>query len=752
MLVQPRVPVRLRHLLVLLTAIGFLPLILIGAWGVKTTADHQRRELERSMLDLSRALSSAVDAELDGWVGTLRTMARTPALGSGDMRTFYEFAREQVRMQSDWSGVVLTDANGAVVFKTVLPYGSQDGRVIDPDSLQRAMSLRQPVIGRIALGQVAEPAFPVRVPVTDNDNKPYVLTAAIQPSRILKLVQRQRNPEGWVISVFDNAGLRVARSLDHERTIGSGPSPSLAQLMHNGPMEGVGVTRTLENVEVATAYSRLSRHGWTVAVGAPTAPLTGILLQSLAIYGGAIIASLLLCTGLAVLIARRMVTAMGALQEQAVRLGRGEPVQIAPSGIYEVNLMGLALEAAAHQRTGHERERGHLLASLEQALQAQEEALARAESASRAKDDFLAVLGHELRNPLSPIVSALDLMAAREQGVYQHERDVMRRQVVHLKRLVDDLLDVSRITRGKLELVMAPVNLCQVVTQAVDAANGAKQRGPAISVRMPDSAWVLGDESRLVQVLTNLLSNAVRFGGDGAIAVTLEVTSGQARLQVRDRGVGMQPGMLEHIFEPFYQAPQPLARAAGGLGLGLAIARNIVERHGGRIGAISAGQAQGSTFEVLLPAIAAPRLELAGDDVADNDAPDDDAGGDPCAGPARRRILVVDDNQDAARGLQALLELGGHDVVAVHSACAALDSFAAAQPDVAIVDIGLPDMNGYQLAGALRVRSRAALRLIALTGYGQAADKQRAEAAGFDLHLTKPAGIAELQRAIAGAA
>jgi CheY-like chemotaxis protein len=371
-------------------------------------------------------------------------------------------------------------------------------------------------------------------------------------------------------------------------------------------------------------------------------------------------------------------------------------------------------------------------------LKAQEEALARAESVSRAKDDFLAVLGHELRNPLSPIVSALDLMSAREQGVYQRERDVMRRQVTHLKRLVDDLLDVSRITRGKLELVMAPVNLCQVVAQAVDAANAARQRGPAIGVQMPDSLWVLGDESRLVQVMTSLLSNAVRFGCDGPISVTLELSAGQARLQVRDHGVGMQPDMLQHIFEPFYQAPQPLARAAGGLGLGLAIARNIVERHGGRIGAISAGQVQGSTFEVLLPAIAAPDMEAAPEPEPEAVAP--------------RRILVVDDNLDAARGLQDLLELSGHDVAAVHSASAALDSFAAAQPEVAIIDIGLPDMNGYQLAAALRARSRGALRLIALTGYGQGADKRRAEAAGFDLHLTKPAGIAELQRAIAGAA
>lgn len=737
MLSTSRAPVRLHHLLVLLTAIGFLPLILIGAWGVKTAADYQRRELERSMLDLSRALSSAVDAELDGWVATLRTMARTPALANGDLPAFYEFSKEQVQTQPDWSSVVLTGERGEVLFKTLLPYGSQDGRVIDPDSLRRAMALRQPVIGRIGAGQASSAAFPVRVPVMDNASRQYVLTAAIQPSRILKLVQRQKNPEGWVISVMDSSGLRVARTLNQEGTVGTGASPTLAAMLRTGGAEGVGVTTTLENNEVVTAYTRQSRYGWTVVVGAPTAELSRILLQSLGIYGGAIIASLLLCTGLAAMIARRAVTAMASLQEQAVRLGRGEAVHIAPSGIYEVNLMGLALEAAAWQRTAHERERSHLLASLEGALKAREEALSRAESASRAKDDFLAVLGHELRNPLSPIVSALDLMAAREQGVYQRERDVMRRQVTHLKRLVDDLLDVSRIARGKLELNMAPVDLCLVVAQAVDAANAAKQRGPAIAVEIQAGAWVYGDESRLVQVVSNLLSNAVRFGGDGAILVglTLDGAAGgpQACLRVRDHGAGMPAALQEQIFEPFFQAPQPLARATGGLGLGLAIARNIVQLHGGQIGAFSDGQARGSTFEVRLPAIAEPV----------RDAPPD-----ALAPPARRTILVVDDNRDAANALCELLQLGGHDVAAVYTARAALDACAAAQPDVAIVDIGLPDMSGYQLAAALRERGGISLRLVALTGYGQAADKQRAGDAGFDLHLTKPATIAELQRAI----
>ncbi|WP_093557104.1 sensor histidine kinase [Pseudoduganella namucuonensis] len=592
-------------MLVLLTVIGFLPVTLIGAWGIHAAADYQRRELERSMLDQSRALLSAVDAELDGWVDTLRGMSHAPAMAGGDLQAFYTLAREQARAQPDWVGVLLSDARGKLLFKTSLPFGSPEGRIADPDSLSRALATRVPVVGRIAVGQKGIAAFPVRVPVTDAANRFYVLTAAIQPSRVLRVVQRQKIPDGWVISVHDNTGLRVARSRDHERTMGTGPSPTLARLMGTGP-EGVGVSHTLEGVEVVTAFSKQSRYGWAVAVGAPTADLRAAWLRSAAVYATAIAASLLLCTALAALIARRTVREMAALQEQAARLGRGQPVDVTPSRIYEVDQMGRALAVAARQRTEHERERGELLASLEKAVRSQDEALARAESASQSKDHFLAVLGHELRNPLSPIVTALDLMEAREQGAYKREREVMRRQVSHLKRLVDDLLDVSRITRGKLELRMEPVDLVQVAGQAVETVRATRSPAPPILARMPARLWVLGDESRLVQVLTNLLSNAVRFGGEGDIELALEQHPGEARVRVSDRGIGMAPELIERIFEPFYQAPQPLARAAGGLGLGLSIVRSIVELHGGRLRADSPGPGLGSTVEVVLPLLAEP--------------------------------------------------------------------------------------------------------------------------------------------------
>lgn len=596
-----RTPVRLRFLLILLTAIGFLPVTLIGAWGVKTAADAQRRELERSMLDLTRALSSAVDAELDGWVGTLRSMAHAPVMANGDLPGFYTLAREQVRLQPEWTGIVLSDAAGKPLFKTELPYGEQDLRTFDPDSVVLALATGGPVVGRIGVRQGGQLAFPIRVPVMDQHNKQYVLSALIKPDRVLTVVNRQQIPDGWVISIFDRTGLRVARSRDQAATVATGPSPTLARLLAGPVPEGIGITHTLEGSEVLTSYTRISHFGWTVAVGAPMLDLRQAWLHSAGLYVLGVAASLALCVLLAWLIGRRTVRAMADLQEQAARLGRGEPVAPPPSGIYELQQVGLALQDAAQQRLNFEQERERLMASLEMAMQRQDNALAKASNASLAKDTFLAVLGHELRNPLSPIVTALDLMDAREQGSYRREREVMRRQVNHLKRLVDDLLDVSRITRGKLELRRHVVDLAQVVNQAVETVRASQTPAPRIAVSGLDELWLRGDESRLVQVITNLLSNAVRFGGERDITLELTVDAGMARIVVTDQGVGMSQEMLEHIFEPFYQAPQPLARANGGLGLGLSIVRSIVELHGGRMEATSAGQGCGTRIVVQLP-------------------------------------------------------------------------------------------------------------------------------------------------------
>jgi signal transduction histidine kinase/ActR/RegA family two-component response regulator len=716
----------------LLTAIGWIPLALLGVWSIHAASQYQQREQERAILDVARALSSAADAELDGSVATLASMSRAPEMMAGNVRAFYDIAREQARAQPEWLGVVLTDAEGNILFKTTAEYGAPPGEVVDPASLKRVLAVRRPVVGHITRGKGGRPAIPVRIPVADRNGRLYTLTAAIRPDRIVRVIERQRIPGDSVISVMDAYGAIVARSRDQEKTVTLRPSPSLTQLIKSGGAENVGRTKTIEGGDVVTAYTTLSRYGWTVAVGVPIAALRSDFLRRFALYGAGIAGSLAASIVLSSILSSRIARTIAALQAGAASLGTGEPVAAVPTRIKEIRAMGEALQAASRQRVAHEQERSLLLASLKDALDSQRKALAQARSAGRAKDEFLAVLGHELRNPLSPIVTSLDLMDMRDDPASKRERAVMRRQVQHLRRLVDDLLDVSRITSGKLQLDLKPLNLADVVRQAAGAVPGQ-----GITVSAPELVWVQGDDNRLVQVLNNLLSNAVRFGSDST-KVTLTAGGGAARLTVRDNGIGMPQELLAHAFEPFYQAPQQLARRTGGLGLGLAIVRRIVELHGGQVVARSAGPGKGSEFEVTLPLANAALPEPERIEPAPQ---------------GRTRVLLVDDNEDAADAGALLLSQIGHDVRVAHTATAALAVFPHYAPAVAILDIGLPDMDGYALAAALRKQQGGApLRLVALTGYGQKTDIDRAGQAGFDLHLTKPATADDFRRAVADAA
>ena len=714
----------LRHLLILLTAIGLLPLALLGAWTIHGAARYLEQEQERLMIGHARALSSAVDAELDSTVAALSGIAKSPALASGDLRAFHETARRLAR--PDWLGVILSDADGHPIFRTMAPYGAPPARTADPDSLRQAREQRRPVAGRVARGQGGRPAVPVRIPVNGPDGQPWVLTAALQPDRFLEVIARQEIPPDSVIGVLDGAGNMVARSRDQERTVAGAPSPSLAALMRASGPESVGATRALEGDTLVSAYTTSPRYGWVVAVGAPSAGFGVGLFQRYAVYLAGAALSLGLCFAIASWLSERIVRRIRGVQAGAEALGSGAGVRVAPSRIKEIRQMGQALEAAAARRAAHEEERSRLLASLEEALGA-------ARHAAEAKDAFLAMLGHELRNPLSPILTSLDLMDLRAEPGSQRERAVMRRQVTHLRRLVDDLLDVSRIASGKLAIDPRPLNLADTVRHAA-----AARAGEPVSVEAPPAVWVAGDETRLGQVLGNLLSNAARFGSTDT-RIVLAVADGQARITVSDNGAGMAPELLARVFEPFYQAPQPLARRTGGLGLGLAIVREIVTLHGGRVAAFSDGPGCGSCFEVMLPLGAA----------ADASAP-----GVTLDVQQAQSILLVDDNEDAAGATALLLRELGHRVRVAHDAAEARALALVEPAAVAILDIGLPDMDGYALAGVLRedmgrADSAGPLRLVALTGYGQQADVARALAAGFDVHLTKPATLDALRRALA---
>ena len=381
-------------------------------------------------------------------------------------------------------------------------------------------------------------------------------------------------------------------------------------------------------------------------------------------------------------------------------------------------------------------ENARLYSDLRAAMSNVEAARREAEGANRTKDEFLAMLGHELRNPLAPILTALQLMHLRGSNVFETERAIIDRQVKHMVRLVDDLLEVSRITRGKISLESVPVDLGEALAKALEMASPLfDQRQHLLTTDVESGLTARGDPARLAQVFSNLLTNAAKYTPlRGRIAIRAWRDGPEAVVSVKDTGIGIAPETLPKIFDLFVQERQSIDRSRGGLGLGLALVRSLVDMHGGRVEAQSAGPNQGSEFIVRLPAVT-QAADHAGTP-APVRAPRVFPAHDLC------RILVVDDNEDAADTIaQALRELG-HEVRTAQDGAAALVCLESFTPEVAILDIGLPVMDGYELARHIRLQERLAnTRLIALTGYGQGADKVRAHEAGFDVHLVKPVDL-----------
>ncbi len=366
-------------------------------------------------------------------------------------------------------------------------------------------------------------------------------------------------------------------------------------------------------------------------------------------------------------------------------------------------------------------------------------AYAEAERANRVKDEFLAMLGHELRNPLSPILSAIQLMRLRGETSSTHEQQIIERQVNHLIHLVDDLLDISRITRGKVELSRKPQKLGAIVANAVETVSpSVHDRGHTLRITLPHTdVWVDIDEVRISQVLTNLLTNAVKYSPrGGCIEVVVEPVEHEVEIRVRDHGVGISAELLPRVFDLFVQGYQGSERSNGGLGVGLALVRSLVEMHGGSVTATSEGAGQGSEFAVRLPLLESTRARRAALDP-------EGMIHEPARAPARK-ILVVDDNEDAALLISELLRSLGHEVRVAHDGLSALALEAEFAPDIAILDIGLPGLDGYQLASTIRGRRGNTVRLMAVTGYGQHQDIARAEHAGFDAHFVKPVPVAKL--------
>ena len=430
-------------------------------------------------------------------------------------------------------------------------------------------------------------------------------------------------------------------------------------------------------------------------------------------------------------------------------LGRGYPMALVG---YSFSCLALIGFGAAIRRS-----QDRLLLEIDERRRA-EEAARRSEQAllevDRRRNEFIATLAHELRNPLAPIRNSLEILrrAGPEGAARERALGVMERQVTHMVRLIDDLIDVGRIGRGEIQLRRGPVELASVVHAACETCEplvGAKAH--RLEVELPERAVTVdGDPARLTQVLANLLDNAAKYTpAGGRLAVRVHAVDGAVEIEVTDSGIGIAPHMLPHVFEMFTRVEHGADAAPPGLGIGLALSRRLVELHGGSLDAESAGEGRGSRFVVRLPQPSGP-ARVQGRAAPRSEAPAAPATTLPTGAPLR--ILVVDDNVDAATSLRAILELDGHDVRAAHDGRAALALADDLRPQLALLDIGMPGMDGCELAAHLKRRPWAdRLVLVAVTGWGHEADRRRSAEAGFARHLVKPVEPSDLATLVASA-
>ena len=722
---------KIRAYILIMTGAIVLPIAIFAAVALETLLRSERDAALSTMKEAADATALLVDNELSSAEAALRVLAQSPHLASGDMENFYRHARTADR--GDGGRTILFLASGQQVINTVAPLGAT--LPPPPDYVRTrtrdVIESGRTVVSGLIKGAVQQiPVTTINVPVPIDGGRRYVLGSVFSPDYFSRVIDRRAMPASWKLSVVDRAGYFIARSSEPAR-LGHAANPLLMRAAA-GRQQGMVRFDTRAGVDAYHAFTRSPMSGWIVTVSVPAAEIDGVARRAVMLVAIGMLAALLVAAGAAALFGRRLVNATHGAAASATALGHGGLPPRPRTGIAEFDHLQRCIGEAGRKLAAAEGERSAL-------LQREQEARALAEEQVRIRDDFLAMLSHELRNPLSGIVGAVQLlrMDSPRPELKSQAQDILMRQSRHLTRIVDDLLDLAR---GKIKLDMGPVELSAVVESTVAALRMAGRVQHTLTTRL-EPAWVRADRTRIEQVVTNLVTNALKYtppGGAIEIALEAHAGKGQAVLTVLDDGVGIAPDLMPRLFDIFVQGKVSLDRSQGGLGIGLSLVRSLVTLHGGSIDAASAGTGQGSVFTLRLPL-----LEHA---LVDTPA---------AAAPARTApatVLLVEDNEDARRMLAAHLEASGYSVLEADNGIDGLALAHEARPGLAILDIGLPGLDGYQLAARLRADAATRpMRLIALTGYGQASDRERALEAGFDAHLVKPVKFDELARELAGA-
>jgi signal transduction histidine kinase/ActR/RegA family two-component response regulator len=709
---------RLRSSLLLLVLATALPLVAFAVIVSAVLVAHDENNFVAAVKDRNRAFMSAVDAAVIGHIESLRVLTALPSIERNDLPQIHRDLVAAAATQRDWITVILLSPDGQQLIDSRVPYGTP---LLDADeqaSFRDSLATLEPSVGTISRGRLGGGfGVPIRLPIVRDGKPAYVLTAVVKQEAFEALLQRQEIPSGWVGGILAADGRLIARV--PPRPPGSYPAPVFIEAIAKSS-EGWNRMTTLEGIDNYTAHATSAITRWTVAIAIPASVVTGGISRATWMLFAGAITSIALGALLAMLLSRRIVAPIAQLASSAPLLGTEGSDGMPRTRIEEVLKLAAALKIASTAI----REREQVAAEQRKALAA----------ADRAKDEFIAMLSHELRNPLAALTNAAALLKLSKPGSegMHNAQAIIERQTRQMTRLIDDLLDLSRIVTGKSAIELAPVDLSKVVSQVVQTWRDAGRLvGHHVSLET-EPVWISADRARVEQIVSNLLDNAVKFTPPGRrISVVVKRADAYGRIVVADEGAGIQPEDIGRIFELFTQGPQGLGRQHGGMGVGLALVKRLVEMHAGRVSAESAGPDGGATFTVDFPA-SEPRSTAS------------EGPGTVESSVVKRliRVLVVDDHADSLAALASLLTLQGCIIRQASSGEAALLEITEHASDVALIDIGLPGIDGYELARRIRAMPAAAsMKLIALTGYGQPGDIQRSLEAGFDVHLTKPVAV-----------
>jgi signal transduction histidine kinase/ActR/RegA family two-component response regulator len=743
----------LRTYLLTLTAGAVVPVLCFAAYLTLGLSRAQQEAIERGVIETASAVATSVDRELTSSVTALEALATSQYLDHGDYRGFVREAQRVVASQAPhgWLTINLASPDGTALMNSLAPTGAPLP-LSDVATVKQTAASAKPVISNLLAGGVRDqPAFAVRVPVTRDGVVRYVLSATLSARSMAGALHSQQDVPDRIAVVYDRRSTIVFRTVNADKLIGTPVTPKLAQQsaeQESGVIDDVNREGTL----VRTVFQRASISGWSVAVGVPHHVLYAAQRRSMwnmVTVGAAFLA---LSVMMALVVARRIRRSVVALVAVADTLSAPDdaPARI-DTPITDLARLGHALVAAGRLI----RERGMSLERRVEELRVAREA---AEAGNRAKEEFLAVLSHELRTPLNAVYGWARMLRSGQVGVEASQRalDAIVRNANAQVQMIDDLLDVSRVIAGKMRLDVRSVDLKTVVEHALDTVRPAAE-GKSIrlqSVLDPHAGPIIGDPARLQQVVWNLLMNAVKFTDKGGrVQVYLQRVNSHVEVVVSDTGRGIDPDVLPFIFDRFRQADSSSARAHGGLGLGLALVKHLVELHGGTVVAQSSGEGKGATFIVKLPLTIAAITEGPVRRVHPT-APimEDVSGGVRLEG---LRVLVVDDDPDALDLATAILTAAGAVARTCASAREALATLQQWRPDVLVSDIEMPGEDGYALIR--KVRALDAGRggktpAVALTAYGRTQDRMLSLTAGYNMHVPKPVDPDELTTIIASVA